>query len=130
FVTGTIPIGGVPANAEIIAAFLYWETISTDVAQHKGVTFRGSPVTVAVAKSKPLVDASASCWVGGRANANYSITMFRADVMHLLPEQKDVHGTPTGRRLVNDADLAKAGLSLNTVKLPDKGNANIVPQSA
>src|SRR5260370_39485237 len=42
FVSGTIPMSGVPANADITAAFLYWETISTDVAQHKGVTFRGS----------------------------------------------------------------------------------------
>src|ERR671913_90002 len=29
YVTGTINMNGVPADAEILAAFLYWETIST-----------------------------------------------------------------------------------------------------
>ena len=33
FLTGTIPMSGVPANADILAAFLYWETISTNPAQ-------------------------------------------------------------------------------------------------
>src|SRR5215510_10381691 len=29
FITGNIPVSGVPANADILAAYLYWETIST-----------------------------------------------------------------------------------------------------
>src|SRR4051794_9369722 len=31
FATGTISINGVPANAEILTAFLYWETVSTQI---------------------------------------------------------------------------------------------------
>jgi hypothetical protein len=34
----------------------------------------------------------------------------RADVLSLLPPQLDENGNPTGRRLVNDIDLAAAGL--------------------
>src|SRR5207237_3506529 len=45
FVTGNITIGGVPDNAHIVAAYLYWETIWTNKNQLKGVTFRGEPVT-------------------------------------------------------------------------------------
>src|SRR5207344_1634563 len=40
FLTGTIPMSGVPANADILAAYLYWETISTSPAQLAGAKFR------------------------------------------------------------------------------------------
>jgi len=46
FITGTIPMNEVPAGADVIAAYLYRETISTNVAQVNGVRFRGSPVAV------------------------------------------------------------------------------------
>ena len=53
-VTGTISINGVPANADILAEFLYWETISTQISQVDGVKFRGNPVTVVQATSARL----------------------------------------------------------------------------
>jgi hypothetical protein len=106
FITGTIPMSGVPANAEVIAAFLYWETISTQISQVDGAQFRGSPITVVKASSTPLGPATAACWsAGGGLGAAYTMTMFRADVLRLLPEQVDANGTPTGKRLVNDTDL-------------------------
>src|SRR5688572_30485542 len=46
FLTGTIPMSDVPPNADILAAFLYWETISTNVAQVNGAQFRGEHVQV------------------------------------------------------------------------------------
>src|SRR5258708_2990067 len=130
FATGTIRISGVPDNPDIVAAYLYWETISSNIAQHKGVKFRGSDVGVAVANTRPLVDPSASCRVGGSANTSFSITTFRADVLHLLPARVDISGKTVGKRLVNDADLLAAHLPSNTVTLPEKGSANQVPQSA
>ena len=54
----------------------------------------------------------------------------RADVLRLLPLQMDENGKPTGRRLVNDADLAANRLDPHTVTLPDSGIFNFVPQSA
>src|SRR6185503_11972915 len=39
--TGTVAITGVPANAEVLSAFLYWETIWTAKPQVDGVKFRG-----------------------------------------------------------------------------------------
>src|SRR5713226_8487263 len=45
-VTGTISMSGVPDSADIIAAYLYWETIWTNRSQLTGFTFRGQPITV------------------------------------------------------------------------------------
>src|SRR5215831_2020034 len=39
FVTGTISIAGVPDNADVLEAFLYWETIWTNPNQLNGATF-------------------------------------------------------------------------------------------
>ena len=61
-VTGTISMSGVPANADILAAFLYWETISTQISQVDGAKFRGNPVTVVKATSARLDGDAASCW--------------------------------------------------------------------
>ena len=119
FLTGTINMSGVPANAEILGAFVYWESITTDSSQAAGARFRGSLLTNVKASSMPLTPATAACWSSG---SGLSITMFSADVLHLLPIQWDVNGNPAGRRLANDADLAKYGFPLHTVTLPEAGN--------
>ena len=126
FVTGTIPMSGVPANADILAAFLYWETIAADASQAGGVKFRGLPVQAVKASSMPLTGQNAACWASG---SNLTMTMFRADVLRLLPEQLDAGRLATAKRLVNDADLSAAGLGPNTVTLPQL-NGNLVPESA
>ena len=128
FVTGTIPIGGVPANADVLAAFLYWETIAPSTTLTHGAQFRGQPVRVWKASTKRLDANTAQCWTGG--GTPQFVTMFRADVLRLLPMQRDEHGNATGRRLVSDADLLKQGHALNTVTLPEVGTGNRIPQSA
>ena len=45
-VSGTVSMNGVPADGEILAAYLYWEMISTNIAQVDGALFRGSPMTI------------------------------------------------------------------------------------
>src|SRR5262245_2038623 len=105
FLTGAIPMAGVPANGEILAAFLYWETISTNISQVNGAKFRGQPITVVKASSQKLSAPRSSCWNAGTTYPTPTLTMFRADVLRLLPYETDVNGNSTGRRLVNDADL-------------------------
>src|SRR5688572_16133009 len=106
FLTGTIPMSGVPANADILAAFLWWETISTDTAQTAGVTFRGQPITAVKTSKKQLTSEFSQCWTSGAGpNATYILNMYRADVLRELPEQLDQDGRTTGKRLVNDLDL-------------------------
>ncbi|HEY6506453.1 MAG TPA: hypothetical protein VIY56_00485, partial [Vicinamibacterales bacterium] len=118
-----------PPNAEIIAAFLYWETMwsgADGVLQElrRQVKFRGQAVTAIKSSTQPL---TAECRVGG--NGQW-ISMMRADVLRHLPRQLDANGEPTGRRLVNESDLAARGLAPHTVTLPDSGVLNSVPQSA
>ena len=130
-VTGTVSMNGVPANADILAAFLYWETIWTDAAQLSGAKFRGRDVTLVRASEQALDPRYSACHSsGGGSGAAYTMTMFRADVRGLLPRQLDADGNPTGKRLVNDADLVNNGELLHTVSLPDAGNGNQVPQTA
>ena len=133
FLTGTINMSGVPANADILGAFLYWEQITTDLSQANGARFRGSliPTQTIKASSQMVTPATAQCFSsGGGSGAVYTMTMFTADVLHLLPIQLDANGKPAGRRLVNDADLAKYGFPLSTVTLPAAGTGNQVPQAA
>src|SRR5499427_1265588 len=136
FVSGTIHMNmdmnnAVPQDAEVVGAYLYWEMITTNVAQVDGAQFRGQPMTVVKASPLALTPANAPCWSsGGGSGATYTMTMFRADVFHLLPIQVDANGKPTGRRLVNDADLTSNGFSLNTVALPNGNSGNQIPSAA
>jgi hypothetical protein len=131
FLTGTINMSGVPANADIIGAFLYWEMITTNMSQASGALFRGSVLQNIRTSSMMLTPATSPCFSsGGGSGAVYTMTMFTADVLHLLPVQLDVNGKRVGRHLVNDADLAKYGFPLSTVSLPAAGTGNQVPQAA
>ena len=63
-VSGTIPMAGVPLNADILAAFLYWETITDGVPTSVTATFRGQAIgdfAVRVGEFAPDPSAS-SCW--------------------------------------------------------------------
>ncbi len=107
--TGTISVSGVPANADIVAAFLYYEAISgAGVDPTAGVKFRGAtlvPTGIHTSTTGNLGGNNSSvCWGAARGSGS-QLTMARADVLHLLPKQFDVNGVWTGRRLVNDADL-------------------------
>jgi len=134
FVTGTIPMSGVPANADILAAFLYWETISAGPALGVGAIggkFREQDITVekAYSTSSLLNPQFSPCWSSG-GGGDYTLTMYRADVLRFLPAQPDTDDNATGKRLVNNADLLKYGIPLHTVTLPEAGTGNQVPQSA
>jgi cadherin-like protein/Big-like domain-containing protein len=133
--TGTIPMAGVPPpeQADIVAAFLYWETIAPSWATPQQIAdlvkFRGQPIKSVRVKSKgqALTGSTAACFT---AAGSLTMTMFRADVLRLLPRQLDKNGKPTGKLLVNDTDLTAAGLPLHTVAVPEAGNGNVIPQSA
>ncbi len=125
FSTGTLTISGVPPNADILAAYLYWETIHLATVSNPqvGVEFDGynvnDPDIPLVKKGADLPLTGGACY--GSGNASYELTMMKADVLRLLPFQKDSRGVATGKRLVNGP---------HTVKLPDSGNGNNPPESA
>ena len=134
FSTGTILMGNaVPANADILAAHLFWETITltSDRSQAAGVKFRGMDIdidslTVHEAPPTSLTGTYAPCWASGTP-----LTMhhFEADVLRFLPVQADQNDQPTGKRIVNDADLQANGLQPHTVTLPVRAE-NQIPESA
>ena len=118
---------GVPQHADILAAFLYWETIAGPGVNQSLLTlgtFRGLKV-VGTRITTPGITALA-CVGSGGGNGNQSgaqtLLTYRADVLRYLPYKKDpVTGRPLGQRLVNDVDLVAEGLPLHTVALPDTG---------
>src|SRR5688572_12697237 len=122
FSTGIIPMSGLPADADIVAAYLYWETIAPTATPElaAGVKFRGHEILLndvvgVKASSQPLAGSTASCWSSGSPLA---MIQFRADVLRFLPIRLDKNNQPTGKRLVNDADLTAHGLPLQRVTLP------------
>lgn len=133
FSTGTLSIGGVPADADIVAAYLYWETITleSDRSQASGVTFRGNELllndVMGVKKSsQALTGTTASCWSSGQP---LLMTKFRADVLRFLPIRLDKDNKPTGKRVVNAADLTAHGFAQHSVTLPVR-TGNQLPESA
>jgi hypothetical protein len=113
----------VPANAEIVAAFLYWQVVSTQTlgadSGRAGARFEGSPLTSPDGPlAKALVSAgTAPCWSAGGAtgssNGQHRTYTYRADVLRLLPVDSN------GNIVVN---------GMHAVELPDSGPAgNAVP---
>src|SRR5215204_3439597 len=130
---GTISLSDARLNGgiEVVAAYLYWETISRAPIEFSGVTYRGAPITGAKAstiQSLPGLPA-ASCW-GAAGSGESSLTIFRADVLALLEKRLDFNGKWTGKYLVNDSDLVSVNKPLHTVTLPQQGTGNVLTQSA
>ena len=130
--TGVIHISGVPTDAEIVAAYLYFEVITptADFSQAR-VKFRGQEIDLAhdsgvKTTRRALTDDVATCWSSGTP---LSMTEFRVDVLRLLPVRQDKNGKPTPIHVVTDADLSAQDLALHTVTLPTR-SGNQIPESA
>jgi hypothetical protein len=123
YATGTISMSGVPTNADILAAFLYWQTIETTSTPYASAgTFRGVKVVgKQIAPAGTLACAGSGGGAGNASNSQY-LRVYRADVLRYLPVPATANGTPTGQRLVNDADLTANGFPLTVVSLPDSGS--------
>src|SRR5262245_1410271 len=94
----------VPADADVVAAFLHFELITTsqDMNPLAKASFRGHPIGD-IAKpigSATLDPTAAPCFSsGGGSNAVYTMTAYRVDVLRFLPVPEG------GKRLVNASDL-------------------------
>lgn len=130
---GTITISGVPANADIVAAYLYWQVVATDPdAGAIGVSFNGRPLSVAVnsdppapfgkvlnssGSDDPLASGTAPCWASGggtgSSGGSKKTYTYRADVLRML----DIDSS-TGKL---------RGGGTHTVRVPDTGTSNRTP---
>ena len=119
---GKLRMSGVPKDADILAAFMYVEAIHVKSQKAKdvfaGATFRNQPLTSVRTKAftQPLSGPTSACY---SSNTPLAMTIYRADVLKLLPRQLDKSGKPTGKLLVNDADLPQTQKLL--FRLPDIG---------
>ena len=129
--SGTIPMSGVPANADILAAFLYWQTITNGNPTFISAKFRDQEIgsfAVKVGQS-PVNPSTAPCWAK-QGSATAIATTWRADVLRALPLGSNSLAPNFRKRLVNDTDLALQGEAPHRVFLPDSGTGNQLPESA
>ena len=104
--TGTIMVSGVPAGADIVAAFLYWQTVETTPAPSLANGFFDGRAIVGAVRGNP---SNPVCWSSGGTTgpSGSSGRVYRADVLRYLPVDK-----------VNSVRLANGP---HIVKLPDSG---------
>jgi hypothetical protein len=131
FSTAAIPMRDVPDDADIVAAYLFWETTTLGgeawKTQAAGVRFRGFDIDVTsgmVVRGTSTPGDGASCFGSG----SVLMHMFMADVLRFLPIRLDKNNNPTGKRLVNDDDLIAHSAGLHTVTLPVR-DGNSIPES-
>ncbi len=122
YATGTIHMSGVPSNADILAAYLYWMSLeSTENPSSSLGVFRG----VGIVGKQISPNGTLACWGSGggagTTSGGQKLRVYRADVLRQLPVKLDSNGNPVSKRLVNDADLLSNGFPLHTVSLPDSG---------
>ncbi len=84
-----VPSPGVPAGANIVAAFLYWETVEKNKSTEAGKNgfFNGQPITGVVLgnNTAPPGWSSGGCTGSSGGNSTTTLRGYRADVRPLLP---------------------------------------------
>jgi len=118
--TGQITMPAVPSGVDVLAAFLYWETVQTPngASGSAGALFNGHPIGAIALALNPA--GTAPCWSSGGGtgapSGAHKLVVYRADVLRFLPID-----AATGKHLVTGTQ---------EVKLPDAGSGNSVPSTA
>ncbi len=121
--TGSITMAQVPPTADIVAAFLYWQVVSTDVlgpdSGNTGVTFEGIPLTTTQGPVGKVLDQAGSnaCWIGGGAPITGlpRTYTYRADVLRYFAIDET-----TGKPRINGG---------HQVQVPDAGLTGDFPNA-
>ena len=103
--TGTINIAGVPANADIIAAYVYWETLGSG---QNGTFLPQGTTQINNITGTALGTVASPCW------PQPTITVYRADVLQYFARDSN------GRQLVNGGHI---------ITLPDSGDQTTAPST-
>ena len=128
FANGTLTVapGQIPAGAEVVAAYLYWQTISSsgtpDPSALQGAKFKGNDISkIAVLLTKA---GTAPCWSSGGAtggsNGSKATWSFRADVLAFFPRVRPASPNQPVQVQVEGS---------HTVTLPDMGGSNQLPST-
>jgi hypothetical protein len=128
FATGTITIdpASIPAGADIVAAYLYWQTISSsgtpDPSTLAGAKFKGNDIS----NSAILLNTAgtAPCWSSGgstgSSNGSKATWSYRADVLRFFPRYRPADPS--------QPVVVQVG-GPHTVVLPDMGGSNQLPST-
>ncbi len=123
--TGTIYMSDVPTDAEILAAFLYWQVVSTESDGPEsgivGATFNGFPLSTPEGPLAKVLDpgGTSPCWSSGggtgQSGGSKRTYTYRADVLRFIRVDES-----TGRHVVNGP---------HSIQAPDSGNGNGTPNA-
>jgi hypothetical protein len=120
----TVDPAQIPPGAEIIAAYLYWQTISSSgtaaPSALAGAKFKKNDIT---GSAVPLGPVGASpCWSGGESHGSSSRALYayRADVLRFFPRVRPADKTQPVQVLVGGA---------HEITLPDAGKSNKLPST-
>ena len=115
FANGTINLSGVPTGADIVAAFLYWQTVETSPATAPSAIngFFDNNAIVGKLLGDPM---NPACWSSGGTTGPKSASgrVYRADVLRYLP--------------IDHTNSIRLANGSHTVKLADSGgngNGNV-----
>src|SRR5215831_8306267 len=105
-----VPLQQVPAGADIVAAFLYWQTVEVS-GVHAGQNgyFRGYPIsgTPLGNPNAPVSWSSGGC--AGSSQGSKTIVTYRADVGGLIPVDPNGNLQPNTSYQLSLPDTGKAG---------------------
>ena len=105
----------VPPGADIVAAFLYWQTVeNSGTYQGQNGSFRGYPITGTILGNlnAPVSWSSGGC--AGSSQGSKTIVTYRADVSNLIP-------------LDSNGNVIQGNTNPYPVSLPDTGKAGQPP---
>lgn len=128
YATGAIRVepSQIPAGAEVVAAYLYWQTIGPsggpDASVLAGAQFKRNDLSKVAVLVNPA--GSSPCWSSGgatgSANGSRATYVYRADVLPLFPRLRPASTNEPVRVDVTGA---------HEVRLPDAGKSNQLPST-
>ena len=113
--TGSIPIDGVPAGADIVAAYLYWQSVTNPSAGSDsgsiGARFNGYPLSSEAGPfAKALGDTGAlSCGTTSGTGGERRTYTYRTDVLRFFPIGADGKFDANGQHTVQVPDSGPGG---------------------
>jgi hypothetical protein len=107
----SVPSAGVPAGADVVAAFLYWETVESSQTTFAGQQgyFRGYPITGVILgnPNAPVSWSSGGC--SGNSQGSKTMRTYRANVLSLLPVDSNGNLQPNNSYPVSLRDSGSNG---------------------
>ncbi len=117
--TGAIPIQGVPAGADLVAAYLYWQVATNPSAGPDsgsiGATFNGYPLSTEDGPfARALGEGAMSCSLPSTNGPQKRTYTYRTDVLRFFPIGEDGKFAANGQ---------------HTVQVPDSGPGGAAPSA-